>query len=275
MCAASTADEQDRIANFLDQKTAEIDEAIAKKQRLIELLKEQKAILINQAVTKGLNPDVPMRDSGVEWIGEVPAHWEMPPMYARFRIELGKMLDAKRITGKHLVRYLRNTDVQWGKINSEDLPEMDIHPSELGRYAVRNGDLLVCEGGEIGRCAIWQSDIHGQTIGFQKALHRVRAFSPGKDNIRYLYYVMMAAGHLGAFQLTAKTNTIPHLTGEMFRVYRLPQPPKDEQDAIVEMLDIACSKADNIIQKEQDAIALFNELKIIIIANAVTGKIKI
>ena len=67
--------DQERIANFLDQKTAEIDEAIAKKQRLIELLKEQKAILINQAVTKGLNPDVPMRDSGVEWIGEVPAHW--------------------------------------------------------------------------------------------------------------------------------------------------------------------------------------------------------
>jgi type I restriction enzyme, S subunit len=69
------ASEAKRIANFLDQKTAEIDEAIAKKQRLIDLLKEQKAILINQAVTKGLNPDVPTRDSGVEWIGEVPKHW--------------------------------------------------------------------------------------------------------------------------------------------------------------------------------------------------------
>lgn len=68
---------QERIANFLDKKTAEIDEAIAKKQRLIELLKEQKTILINQAVTKGLKPDVPMRDSGVEWIGEVPNHWEV------------------------------------------------------------------------------------------------------------------------------------------------------------------------------------------------------
>ena len=62
---------------FLDQKTAEIDEAISKKQRLIELLKEQKAILINQSVTKGLNPNVPRRDSGVDWIGEVPAHWEV------------------------------------------------------------------------------------------------------------------------------------------------------------------------------------------------------
>ena len=75
-CLVPPLPEQHRIAAFLDQKTAEIDEAISKKQRLIELLKEQKAILINQAVTKGLNPNVPMRDSGVEWIGEVPAHWE-------------------------------------------------------------------------------------------------------------------------------------------------------------------------------------------------------
>jgi type I restriction enzyme S subunit len=78
-------DEQDRIANFLDQKTAEIDEAITKKQRLIELLKELKAILINQAVTKGLNPDAPMRDSGVEWIGEVPEHWEVKRAKYLFR----------------------------------------------------------------------------------------------------------------------------------------------------------------------------------------------
>lgn len=77
--------EQDRIVTFLDQKTAEIDAAIAKKERLIELLQEQKSILINQAVTRGLNPDVPMRDSGVEWIGSVPAHWKQLPNRALFR----------------------------------------------------------------------------------------------------------------------------------------------------------------------------------------------
>ncbi len=70
-------DEQARIAAFLDEKTAEIDDAIAKKQRLIELLQEQKAILINRAVTRGLDPNVPLRDSGVEWIGQIPVHWEV------------------------------------------------------------------------------------------------------------------------------------------------------------------------------------------------------
>tara|TARA_R110002167_G_scaffold359538_1_gene576335 strand:+ start:1623 stop:2936 length:1314 start_codon:yes stop_codon:yes gene_type:complete len=268
-------DTQQRIANFLDQKTAEIDAAIAKKQRLIELLKEQKAILINQAVTQGLDPNVPMRHSGVAWIGQVPEHWSMPPMYSRFRIELGKMLDSSRITGKHLVPYLRNTDVQWGSINTDSLPEMDIAPSEINRYSVKNGDLLVCEGGEIGRCAIWSSSQANESVGFQKALHRVRSFRPSEENIRYLYYVMMAAGHVGAFHLTAKTSTISHLTGEMFRVYRFPQPPRKEQDAIVSYLDGKTNQIDLLIQKEEAVINLLYEFKSTYISEAVTGKIKL
>ena len=265
--------EQQRIITFLDQKTAEIDEAIDKKQRLIELLKEQKAILINQAVTKGLNPNVPMRDSGVEWIGEIPAHWNIPPMYARYRIELGKMLDAKRITGKYLTKYIRNTDVQWGAINTRDLPEMDIAPAERERYTVRPGDLLVCEGGDIGRCAMWEGP-EGE-IGYQKALHRVRAFDTSRENVGYLFYVMQSASHSDVFSETAKPNTISHLTGEMFKRYRLPQPPKEEQDGIVKHLeDIDRSYSDGVTQ-ELLSIEKLGELKHTLISNAVTGKIKI
>ena len=265
--------EQHRIARFLDQKTAEIDEAISKKQRLIELLQEQKAILINQAVTKGLNPNVPMRDSGVEWIGEVPAHWDIPPMYARYRIELGKMLDAKRITGRHLVEYLRNTDVQWGTINTNDLPQMDINPAERERYTVKNGDLLVCEGGDIGRCAIWEGV--NSEIGYQKALHRMRAFDRKKENIAYLFYVMRAASHSGVFFETAKPNTISHLTGEMFKRYRFPQPPKEEQEEIVRHLrDRECTYHE-IVVRELAGIDRLSELKSILISQAVTGKIKV
>ncbi|RUM49361.1 MAG: restriction endonuclease subunit S [Marinomonas sp.] len=266
---------QQSIANFLDQKTAEIDAAIAKKQRLIELLKEQKAILINQAVTQGLDPNVPMRDSGVEWIGKVPEHWLLPPMYSRFRIELGKMLDSKKITGKHLVPYLRNTDVQWGRINNTDLPMMDIDPIEIDRYSVRNGDLLVCEGGEIGRCAIWSSANEEEVIGFQKALHRVRSFQSSEENIRYLFYVMKAAGDAGAFQLTAKTSTISHLTGEMFRAYRLPKPPIEDQDKIVDFLDTELDRVNELVQRERTSIKLLHELKGAFISEAVTGKIKL
>ena len=266
-------DEQHRIAHFLDQKTAEIDEAINKKQRLIELLKEQKAILINQAVTKGLNPNVPMRDSGVEWIGEVPAHWNLSPMYARYRIELGKMLDTKRITGRHLVEYLRNTDVQWGTINTNDLPKMDITPTERERYTVKDGDLLVCEGGDIGRCAIWKGA--NSEIGYQKALHRMRAFDRKKENVSYLFNVMRAASQSGVFFETAKPNTISHLTGEMLKRYRFPQPPKEEQDEIVKHLGNVDYAYREVITRELGGIERLGELKSVLISQAITGKIKV
>ena len=101
-----------------------------------------------------LAPYPEMRDSGVEWLGEVPKHWEVVRLGYRYEQCLGKMLDGKRITGKYLVPYLRNVDVQWNKINVADLRRMDIRPDEIPRYTVQPGDLLVCEGGEVGRCAI-------------------------------------------------------------------------------------------------------------------------
>src|SRR5260370_40540002 len=82
-----------------------------------------------------------------EWFGEIPTHWAIAPLYARYSLCLGKMLDAKRITGNHLMPYLRNVDVQWDQINLLDLPEMDITEDELERFTLRDGDLLVCEGG--------------------------------------------------------------------------------------------------------------------------------
>ena len=90
-------DEQRAITAFLDRETAKIDALVAKKERLIELLQEKRTALITRAVTKGLDPDVRMKDSGVEWLGKIPDHWEIAPVYARYEVALGKMLDAKRI----------------------------------------------------------------------------------------------------------------------------------------------------------------------------------
>ena len=94
------------------------------------------------------------RDSGVEWLGEVPEHWVVAPLHTRLSVDLGKMLKEDRTRGDHLVPYLRNLDVQWDRFNFEDLPEIDVHPREFERYTVLAGDLLVCEGGEVGRAAI-------------------------------------------------------------------------------------------------------------------------
>ena len=111
-------DEQKTIAHFLDYKTAQIDALIAKKQALLAKLAEKRTALISHAVTKGLDPSVPMKDSGVEWLGEIPAHWLCPPIYSCYTIELGEMLNESRISGKYLIPYLRNVDVQWDVINT-------------------------------------------------------------------------------------------------------------------------------------------------------------
>ncbi|HNB40956.1 MAG TPA: restriction endonuclease subunit S, partial [Anaerolineales bacterium] len=163
--------EQVDIIETIDRETARIDALILKKSRFVELLEEKRLTVITTAVTKGLNSGVKMKASGVEWIGAVPKHWAVCKLSYRYSVELGKMLDEKKMTGKNPVPYLRNKDVQWQQINVNDLPIIDITPQEIDRYTVKSGDLLVCEGGDVGRAAIWRGD--DNVIGYQKALHRL------------------------------------------------------------------------------------------------------
>src|SRR5699024_4267821 len=142
------------IARFLDAKTERIDALIEKKRTLLERLAEKRQALITQAVTKGLDPDAPMKDSGIDWLGQIPAHGDIAPLYSRYEVALGKMLDESQISGDHLLKYFRNIDVQWDDISLDELPEMDIKPDEYERYTVKLDDILVCEGGEVGRAAL-------------------------------------------------------------------------------------------------------------------------
>lgn len=265
-------DEQHEIGSFLDRETAKTDALVAKQRELIGLLQEKRTALISHAVTKGLDSNASMKDSGVEWLGEIPAHWEVAALQYRYEQSLGKMLDAKRITGDHLVPYLRNADVQWDHINLSDLPRMDIRPHELDRFTVRPGDLLVCEGGEAGRCAIWDGDL--DPCGYQKALHRLRPLDSVRDAPRFLYYTLSAAVARRAFA-GGQGSTIGHLTGDMLRAQRFPFPPTTEQRAIVRNLDRETAKIDALIAKADDAIAHLNEYRTALISTAVTGKIDV
>ena len=128
--------EQTAIVRFLDHADRRIRRYIRAKQKLIALLEEQKQAIIHQAVTGQIDvrtglPYPSYKDSGVEWLGDVPKHWEVAALGHRYSQCLGKMLDSKRITGSHLLPYLRNTDVQWDRINIENLPTMDIFPKRI------------------------------------------------------------------------------------------------------------------------------------------------
>jgi type I restriction enzyme S subunit len=206
------------------------------------------------------------RDTRIEWLGEVPEHWQNQTLNARFSIELGKMLDESRITGRHLLPYLRNVDVQWGKINFEDLPQMDITDAECGRYTIQNGDLLVCEGGESGRAAI-VADTPGM-IGFQKALHRFRPRDDSEEP-KYMYYTLAWASATGVFN-TGGSSTITHLTGEQLRRFRFPKPPVEEQRAVSAFLDHETAKIDALISEQQRLLALLKENRQAVISYAVT-----
>lgn len=266
---------QRAIADFLDHKTAAIDDLIAKKKRLIELLEEKRAALINQAVTKGLDPNVPMKDSGIPWIGEIPAHWDLPPLYARYQVQLGKMLDSAKQTGEWSAPYLRNADIHWDEVNTIGLKSMDFTPSDRAKFRLQPGDIMMCEGGAnaqvVGRCAVWNGEL--EDCYYQKALHRIRA-TRAQDVPRFLFYTFWAASEMGEFVADSNAN-IYHITAEKLRVMRFPFPPTDEQRAIVERLDVELHRIREIERLLESQAEKLVEYRHSLITAAVTGQLDI
>jgi type I restriction enzyme S subunit len=264
--------EQVAIVRFLDCADQRIRRYIQAKQRMIKLLEEQKQAIIHRAVTRGLDPSVHLKPSGVRWLGDVPDHWTVAALRLRYAQCLGKMLDSKRIRGVHTLPYLRNTDVQWDRVNTAKLPVMDIAPNEYERYAVKPGDLLICEGGEVGRAAIWNGEL--KLCGFQKALHRLRPLALDRDVPRFLLYVFRAASKGGAFD-DGHESTIAHLTGDKLRAHRFLFPPESEQRAIVAHLDHRVQEIERGARSANCGIALLREYRTRLVTDVVTGKLDV
>ncbi|MHB1359429.1 MAG: restriction endonuclease subunit S [Rhodocyclaceae bacterium] len=272
--ALPSLSDQAQIAAFLDRETAKIDELVAEQRRLMELLKEKRQAVISHAVTQGLNPDAPMKPSGIEWLGDVPAHWSVTPVAYRYSVQLGKMLDSTKITGEHLRPYLRVFDVQWGDINTDELPQMDFDEDARSKFRLVSGDILVNEGGSYpGRSAIWLGTI--EECYYQKALHRLRPNRPEQDTTRYMYYLMSWAANGGVFVAGGNETTIEHLPAEKLRRYRFAFPPMMEQLEIASLLDTETTKYNTLTAEAQRAIDLLQERRSALISAAVTGQIDV
>lgn len=264
--------EQRAIADFLDRETERIDTLIAKKERQIELLQEKRAALISHVVTKGLNPNVKMKDSGIEWLGQIPDHWVTISIKRKFEIQLGKMLqNGPESDADVSVPYIKALHVLWGKVDTSDLPEMWASTADLKQYGVKRGDLLVCEGGEAGRAGIVESS--PCTCIIQNAVHRVR----GKNgDVRFLQYMLHAVSTMGWFDVLCNKATIAHFTREKLSELRIPLPPSsDEQRSISTYLDGETSHIDTLISKIQNSIRKLREYRTVLISAAVTGKIDV
>ncbi|MGA3525747.1 restriction endonuclease subunit S [Melissospora conviva] len=263
-------DEQRRIADFLDAETARIDALISKRDTQLTLLSERLSTSIFLGIT-GAKERGGRRFSGATWLGSIPEDWPVVPIGYQFEVLLGKMLNQERARGKNLKPYLRNTNVQWDYITVDDLLMMDFPPKEQDRYRVLPGDLLVCEGGEPGRAAIWNGEV--AEIYYQKALHRVRP--RGYSSSRWLFYCLRAATALNVFAVEGNTTTIAHLTGEQMRAHRLPFPARDTQDRIAGLLDDLSAQhymTKETLSRQQ---RLLNERRQVLITAAVTGQIDV
>ena len=261
--------EQRRIADFLDDRVARIDRIIAARRSQME--HANAASLRDSFDTVRGSSHRERRPSGLAWLGTIPRDWALRPVNAEFQVDLGKMLDEKRQSGLHAIPYLRNTNVQWDRVDLADLKSMDITPDERPRYTVEPGDLLICEGGQPGRAAIWPGG--PEPLGFQKALHRAR--SRGNSRPEWLLECLRAATALNVFAVEYEQATIGHLTNEQLRSFKVPCPELQFQDEALAELRITQERARLTIAGFARSIDLLNEYKESLITAAVTGELDV
>ena len=263
--------DQTTIANYLDRKTAEIDKLIAQKERLLELYEEEKTAIINQAVTKGIDPDVKLKDSGIDWLGEIPEGWEVKKLKYVANIVLGKMLTNNDKGGYEKRKYLRAANIEWLCVNVSDVKEMWFSSDELARLRIKEGDLLVSEGGEVGRSCIWKNELNECYI--QNSVHKV-SFANSNNSIYFLnlFFIM---GQKGFFDSIVNRISIAHLTGEKLKEIYVVCPPSEEQTAIVRQIETEIVSINTKIAKTKKIIELQKEYRSALISEVVTGKIRV
>jgi type I restriction enzyme S subunit len=264
--------EQRAIAAFLDRETARIDALVAKQERLIELLQEKRAALISHAVTKGLDPDVPMKDSGIPWLREIPAHWrllQLRRVIEKFVDYRGKTLEKVQdgiplITARNIKNGVINFDLSQEFIREED------YDSWMVRGLPEVGDVLVTTEAPLGESA--------QIVDTRIALaQRIILLKAVKERItnNYLKYHFAASSGQGELWSHATGSTAIGIKAYHLRAILVTVPPIEEQENIAAHLDRETAKIDALIAKVQKMIERLQEYRTALISAAVTGKMDV
>ncbi len=271
-CPLLPFEEQSTIAAFLDRETAKIDALIAEQQRLIELLKEKRQAVISHAVTKGLNPNAPMKDSGIEWLGEVPAHWEVHRLKRISpEITVGIVVEPSKYYVDDGIPALRSLNVQPCSITLDNLVYISPESNELlSKSRLHTGDLVAVRSGQPGTTAVIPREIDGCNC---VDLIIIRKPAEGSENF-FCWYLnsdsalhQFSEGSGGAIQQHFNIGTAMNLL--------VPTPPRDEQSGIATYLDRETAKLDALTAEAQRAIELLKERRTALISAAVTGKIDV
>ncbi len=263
------------ISNFLDNKTYEIDKNIEKNKELISLLEEKKNVLINQAVTKGLEKNVRMKNSGIKWIGEIPEHWELNRIkntsYVKGRIGWhGLTSNEFSDEGAFLVT---GTDFDNGCINWESCHHISYERYQQDPYIhLKNGDLLITKDGTIGKLALISNIPDKATLN--SGIFLVRPVGESYLN-EFLYWVLYSDVFKRYFDYIKTGSTISHLYQETFENFFFEIPPINEQIEIVDYLNTEILKINRVLDKVRENIYLLEEYRTSLIYHVVTGKIDV
>ncbi len=265
--------EQDQIVAFIRAETARIDALVAKKERLIELLREKRTALITRAVTRGLDPSVPMKDSGVAWLGEIPAHWEVKRIknISRF-VTSGSRGWAEHYADEGAI-FLRIGNLKTGSVELDLSDVQHVSPppgTEGARTLVRAGDVLISITALIGAVGVVPAEMPAAFVNQHLALVRLSSRS-----VRPRWLAYCALSRVGHEQLQANLygGTKDGLNLDDIRSLMVLVPPKEEQDRMIQTLDRTGADADALIAKVGDAIDRLQELRNALVSAAVTGKI--
>ena len=269
--------EQRAVAAFLDRETGKIDALVEAQRRLIELLKEKRQAVISHAVTKGLDPSAPMKASGVEWLGEVPAHWEVKQLKYAARVLPGFAFSASQFSlDEQHCRLLRGVNVGVGSIRWDEAVYWKRAVGDLlEAFELRPGDVVVgmdrpwiADGLRIA--TIRQDDIPALL------LQRVAALKPRPGQQGEFVRLLLsrpAFYHHCAPEMTGVS--VPHISGSQIEAYVVALPPEAEQLAIVEQLGVKVRELEKLALEAEAATAILEERRSALISAAVTGKIDV
>ena len=263
--------EQQAIASFLDAKTKPIDDIIAKREKQIELLEELKSAIISRAVTKGLNPDAKMKESGIEWIGEIPDHWEVADLKRYAKISTGKTPSTKKD------EYFENEEIVW--FTPGDFPDCSIilndSSRKIDKRAIKaseaflypkNSVFLVGIGGTLGKIGIFEEEA--------SCNQQINVIVCNSDIIKnYVAYYLYSKKEI--LKVYSNAATLPILNQDKTVYIKIALPPLSEQQAIASYHDTETSKIDIRIDKRRKQKELLQEYKQALITATVTGKIDV
>lgn len=270
-----SVEEQSAITDFLDHETAKIDALVAVQEKLIALLKEKRQAVISHAVTKGLNPDAPMRDSGIEWLDAVPVHWEVSRLKFNARIQTG-VAKGKDNAGKETITvpYLRVANVQDGYLDLDDIATIEIPAEDLERYTLQSGDVLMNEGGDfdkLGRGHVWRGEV-------EPCIHQNHVFAVRPTALSSEFLSWISSSDYAQFYFMGRSKQSTNLASiSSSNIMELPVvlPPREEQEALHAHLSEETGRLDELVREAERAIALLKERRAALISAAVTGKIDV